>query len=61
VALRKINVNDWDSPVARQYLRKVSELPYVIVYSKTGRKVEAITGLDLQRLRAAIDRGASDG
>jgi thioredoxin 1 len=61
VALRKVNVNDWGSPVARQYLRKVPELPHVIVYSKTGRKVEAITGLDLQRLRAAIDRGASDG
>jgi hypothetical protein len=56
-----LNVNDWGSPVARQYLRKVPELPHVIVYSKTGRKVEAITGLDLQRLRAAIDRGASDG
>jgi thioredoxin 1 len=61
VALRKVNVNDWGSPVARQYLRKVPELPYVIVYSKTGRMVKAITGLDLQGLRAAIDRGASDG
>ncbi len=60
VAFRKVNVSDWESPVAKQYLTKVPELPYVIVYSKRGRRVEAISGLDLDRLHAAIDRGATN-
>ena len=60
VALRKINVSDWGSPVAKQYLARVPELPHVIVYSKRGRLVEAISGLELERLHAAIDRGGSD-
>lgn len=60
VALRKINMTDWGSPVAKQYLTKVAELPYVVVYSKSGQRIEAISGLELERLRAAIDRGASD-
>ena len=53
-------MSDWESPVAKQYLTKVSELPYVIVYSKRGRRVEAISGLELDRLHAAIDQGATN-
>ena len=60
VALRKINVSDWGSPVAKQHLARVPELPHVIVYSKRGRLVEAISGLELERLHAAIDRGGSN-
>lgn len=54
VALRKLNAEDWDSPVAKSYLAKVPSLPYVIIYSKQGARVAAISGLDLDALRAAI-------
>ena len=57
VALRKINVVDWSSPVAEEYLQKVSGLPYVVVYGSDGRRVEAIEGLNLKRLRRAIEKG----
>ena len=57
VALRKINVVDWSSPVAEKYLQKVGGLPYVVVYGKDGRQVEAIEGLNLKRLRRAIEKG----
>ena len=57
VALRKINVVDWSSPVAEEYLQKVSGLPYVVVYGNDGRRVEAIEGLNLKRLRRAIEKG----
>lgn len=57
VALRKINVVDWSSPVAQEYLQKVSGLPYVVVYGSDGRRVEAIQGLNLKRLRRAIEKG----
>ena len=57
VALRKINVVDWNSPVAKEYLQKVGGLPYVVVYGNDGRRVEAIEGLNLKRLRRAIEKG----
>lgn len=57
VALRKINVVDWSSPIAKQELKRVSGLPYVEVYGKNGKRVASIDGLDLDRLRAAIEKG----
>jgi thiol-disulfide isomerase/thioredoxin len=58
VAYRKLEIGDWDSPLARHYLANVKSLPYVVVYAKSGARVDAITGLDLARTDAAIDRGA---
>jgi thiol-disulfide isomerase/thioredoxin len=58
VAYRRLEIGDWDTPLARRYLQGVPSLPHVIVYGPDGQKVEAITGLDLPRLDAAIARGA---
>lgn len=58
VAYRKLDVGDWDSPLARHYLAQVPSLPYVIVYSRAGQRIDAFSGLDLARLDADIDRGA---
>lgn len=55
VALRKINVVSWDSPVARAHLRDVPALPYVIVFGRDGRHVAAISGLDLPALDRALE------
>lgn len=57
VALRKINVVDWESPIAGRYLKRVSALPYVVVYGADGKKVATIAGLDLKKLRRAIEKG----
>lgn len=57
VALRKIDVVDWDSPVARHYLRRAGALPYVLVFGKTGKRIAVVEGLDLKRLRRAIEKG----
>ena len=57
VAYRKLDVGDWDTPLAQRYLKTVKELPYAIVYDKAGNKVDSISGLDLARLDAAIARG----
>jgi len=56
VALRKINVVDWDSPVSKHHLDGVAALPYVIVYAKDGRRVAAISGLKLDELRDALEQ-----
>lgn len=58
LAYRKLDVGDWDSPLARHYLARVPSLPYVVVYSKTGQRIDAFSGLNPARLDADIDRGA---
>jgi thiol-disulfide isomerase/thioredoxin len=58
LALRKLNVVDWDTPLAKRYLAAVSNLPFVIVYGKNGQEVGRIQGLDLGKLDAAISKGA---
>ena len=55
LALRKVNIVDWDSPVAKQHLVGVAELPYVVVFGPDGRTVAKITGLKEAALVAAIE------
>jgi thiol-disulfide isomerase/thioredoxin len=57
LAYRRLEIGDWDTPLARHYLANVSRLPYVIVYDKNGKPIDRITGLDLARLDRAIDTG----
>ena len=59
VAYRKLDVGDWDTPLGARYLKGVSALPYVIVFDKAGAKIDAISGLDLKRVDAAIARAGS--
>jgi thioredoxin 1 len=54
VALRKIDVADWDSPVATARLSGIKALPYIIVYGPDGKRRDTIAGKDLDRLHAAI-------
>lgn len=54
IALRKVNIVDWDSEAAKQHMKGVPNLPYVIVYGPDGKRVEAISGLELEKLDAAI-------
>lgn len=56
IAYRRLDVRDWDSPLARHHLKDVPQLPYVIVYSSKGEKVDTIVGVDLPRLQKAIDK-----
>jgi thiol-disulfide isomerase/thioredoxin len=56
VAYRKLDIGDWDTPLAQRYLRSVPALPYVIVYGPGGAKVEEIAGLDLARVDAAVTK-----
>jgi thiol-disulfide isomerase/thioredoxin len=54
VAYRRLNVVDWDSPLGAHYLKNVPDLPYVLVFDGKGTQVDAISGLDLARLDAAL-------
>jgi thiol-disulfide isomerase/thioredoxin len=61
VAYRKLNVVSWETPLAKRHLvaTKVPNLPYVIVYGKDGKRVRAISGLDLGAIDAAIREGGA--
>jgi len=59
VAVRKIDIVDWESEVTGQHLSDVSGLPYVIVYDKRGEWLQSISGLDLDALSLAIQNGRS--
>lgn len=54
LALRKLNVVSWDTPLAERYLKNISDLPYVVVYGKNGKRVAAVAGFDLEELDRAI-------
>ena len=52
--MRKLNVASWETPLAKRYLSKVESLPYVVVYSPSGKLTRTLTGLDLPALDAAL-------
>ena len=54
IAVRKLDIASWDSPVAERWLGDVAELPYLVVFDKRGRKVATIAGAQLQELDRAI-------
>ena len=58
LALRKLNVVSWETPLAKHHLKDVEKLPYVVVFGRDGKMVRAITGFDLAALDRAIDEGA---
>jgi hypothetical protein len=54
VAYRKLNVVDWDSPLAKRYLSRVPDLPFVVVYGPDGRRLGEVSGLHIDRLDALL-------
>lgn len=57
LAYRRINVVDWESPVARHYLTEVKALPYVVVLDGRAREVARLSGATPEALDAAIENG----
>jgi thiol-disulfide isomerase/thioredoxin len=57
IAVRKINVGSWDSPVAERWLGDVAELPFLIIYGRDGRRLATIAGAKLEEIDRALDEG----
>ena len=53
MAVRKLNVVNFESALARQLGRKFKALPYVVVFDPSGKRTE-ITGNDPKKLNAAL-------
>lgn len=56
VALRKVNIVDWETPIAKRWLRNASGIPYLMVFGRNGRRIATIQGLKLDQLDAAVAR-----
>lgn len=53
VAVRKLNVVDFDTPLARELGSRFEALPYVVVFSPAGKRTD-IMGIDFPRLDRAL-------
>lgn len=56
IALRKVNVVSWSSPVAKRYLKRVPGLPYIHIYDQRGRLVVALARDKVNRLDRYLHR-----
>jgi hypothetical protein len=54
IAIRKVDIGEWDSPVAQQY--KVTALPRVDVYDSTGKLAQSIVGNRAPELGSILKR-----
>jgi len=56
LAYRRLNVVDWDSPLAKHYLTNAAELPYLIIIDAQGKEVARLAGFKSKDVRAAIEK-----
>jgi hypothetical protein len=56
IAVRKLNVVSWESPIAERWLRDVPELPYLVVYGPDGKRLGDLYGAKLKSLDALLER-----
>lgn len=55
VAVRKLNVVDFDTPLARELGSRFEALPYVVVFSAAGKRTD-IQGADLEKIEKALGK-----
>lgn len=55
VAVRKIDVTEWDTPVVRQFLGGVRGLPYVEVFDPQGRRVRTLQIPEIWRIGQIVE------
>jgi len=54
LAYRKMNLVEWESPLAERYVKTVPSLPFVVIYGRDGKRFTALHGADLAALDKAI-------
>jgi len=59
VALRKIDIVRWGTPVARQF--KINSVPQVNVYDRGGRLVGNVFGVDFDQVKAYVAQAKTGG
>lgn len=58
LALRKVDIVDWDTPAAKTNLANVPALPYTVVFNARGGQVGSVAGLDLPKFHQLLDQAS---
>src|SRR5213595_32741 len=59
IALRKIDIVNWKSAVARQY--NINSIPQVNVYNRDGRLVGTVVGADVDKVKSYVAQAKGSG
>ena len=59
IALRKIDIVNWNTAVARQF--NVHSIPQVNVYDRSGRLVGTVVGVDFEKVKSYVAQAKSSG
>lgn len=54
LAVRKVQVDDWDDPLAARYLNASPTLPLLVVFNARGERVGQVSGARLEELDALL-------
>jgi thiol-disulfide isomerase/thioredoxin len=57
IALRKIDIINWQSPVVKQY--NLHAIPHVQIYNRKGQLIGTVTGLDPERVQQYVAKAKS--
>jgi len=58
LAYRKLNLVEWESPLAKRYVQNIPTLPYVVIYGTDGKRFSELNGADIASLDKAIAAAA---
>ena len=59
IALRKIDIVNWKTPVVKQY--NIHSIPQVNVYNRGGRLVGTVVGADIQEVKRYVAQAKTSG
>jgi thioredoxin-like negative regulator of GroEL len=59
IALRKIDIVNWKTPVARQF--NVTSIPQVNVYNRGGALVGTVNGADAEQVKRFVAQAKTGG
>jgi len=59
IALRKIDIVNWKTAVARQY--HIGSIPQVNIYNRAGRLVGTVVGGDVDKVRSYVAQAKTGG
>ena len=54
IALRKIDIVDWDSDLAKHYLQDATEIPYMIIFDAEGNELTRLSGYKKDKLKELL-------
>src|SRR5204862_6163396 len=59
IALRKIDIVNWNTAVVKQY--NIHSIPHVNVYNRGGRLVGTVVGADVDKVKSYVAQAKTDG